>query len=150
MPGRKAAEIPRWLRDAGCGEDLVDAWFDQMDAMFNCETYLHRYFQTTERIAEAEAALETAREEVASNASNEAAVAKLAQAQRWLHRVRDWAENLRTDLRADAIAAPGDADKHWLFTVLGCVNWPSSPAFSHAAVVRNAWGLCARSPQQKN
>jgi len=125
MPGRKAAEIPRWLRDAGCGEDLVDAWFDQMDALFNCETYLHRYFQTTERIAEAEAALETAREEVESNASNEAAVAKLAQAQRWLHRVRDWAENLRTDLRADAIAAPGDADKHWLFTVLGCVHWPS-------------------------
>jgi hypothetical protein len=126
MPRRNSGEVPGWLGAAGGGEDFsLHAWFDQMDALFNCDAYLHFYFQTTERQREAEAALDTAREEVQRNAADEAAVARVAQAERWLHRVRGWAANLAADLRADAIAAPGDAEKRWLFTIAGCVQWPS-------------------------
>ena len=88
-----------------------------MGKLFNCDSYLQEYFESSKHLKEAEATLETAREELQANAVDPAGKEKVAEADRWLRRVQNWIQNLATDLHADAIAAPGDGERRWLFTL---------------------------------
>ena len=77
MPRRISAAVPDWLAAAGCGDaSSLQAWFDQMDFLFNCDSYLQTYFCTAERVREAETALYAARQEAETNVADEAVVAE--------------------------------------------------------------------------
>ena len=127
MPGRNSAEVPGWLVAAGDGDAFsIQEWFDAMDKLFNCDSYLQSYFETAKHLQEPEATLETACEDLQANGADLAAKHRLAEAERWLRRVLNWIQNLVTDLHADAIAAPGESEKRWLFTLVEWKDkWPS-------------------------
>ena len=65
MPERNSGEVPEWLVAAGAAEAFsIQEWFDAMDKLFNCDSYLQSYFETAQHLREAEAVLETAREDL--------------------------------------------------------------------------------------
>ena len=73
----------------------------------------------------------------------------MAEAERWLRRVRNWVENLAADLRADAIKALGDAERRWLFILVRWNDkWPSSLESSRVGAVGISFALCPRAHLQ--
>ena len=90
------------------------AWCDQIDRLLNIEVYLQSYFHADERVRTAEFDLVTAREKCTADGVSEADKQNAALLEAWRDRVLRWRENLREDLRADAVPAPQDPQKRWL------------------------------------
>ena len=77
-------------------------WYDGVDAILNIHQYASTFFEIDQRLAEAEALMA------------KAPAVELPQARRWHSRVVLWAENIRRDLRKDAVAAPRGMEAHWM------------------------------------
>ena len=113
FPPSDEAQCPAWLEDHWSNEEWVlhrDAWFKQLDDIFNIDSYLRIFFKADERLASAVATVASFEQEDDRNQTF--ASKELAEA--WLERVEQWRENLRRDLMSDSVSAPGDADKRWL------------------------------------
>ena len=88
-----------------------EPWLQQVDELFDIENYLRNFFNV-------DAKLDTADREIhtfdASSNVKSTCFATLDAARSWWKRVNTWGENLRRDLRADSVPAPGLAGRRWL------------------------------------
>ena len=79
------------------------SWYNQVDRLLNTEQYLMKFFQTSERIRNAEDCDKALR----NGETHELGFTTVEDAARWLERVRTWEANLRGDMRRHSVAAPG-------------------------------------------
>ena len=113
FPPSDAAQCPSWLEDHWDDEQWAmhrEAWFEQLDDIFNIESYLRVFFKVQERLSSAAAAV--AAFEQSNNGNQTFTSQELAES--WFKRVEQWAENLRRDLIKDSVPAPGEPEKRWL------------------------------------
>ena len=113
FPPADAAQCPSWLGDQWDDEQWAkyrELWFEQLDDIFNIESYLRVFFKVQERLLRAEAAVASLEQSENGNQT----FSSLELAESWLKRVRQWAENLREDLIKDSVPAPGEVERRWL------------------------------------
>ena len=122
-----------------------------MDKLFNCDSYQQSCFETAKHLQDAEATLTAAREDLQANVADPAAKEKVAEAERWLRRVQNWIQNLVTDLHADAIAAPGDGERRWLFTLVEWKGkWPSEAGVFTCRLCKDCLRPLSKTDPQEN
>ena len=114
FPPAGAECAPEWLSLTAEQWRLhSESWFNQVHELLAVDSYLRRFFLADEQI-------EYARREVNAfgNATSvKPSFATKEAAESWVRRVECWRENLRRDLVADSIPAPGSKGEHWLFSV---------------------------------
>ena len=102
-----------------------EPWFHQIDEIFNIDIYLRRIFRMDEKIVEAER--EVAEHESDNSTGWIKCFENVGAARSWLRRLRLWAENLRQDLIADSVPAPGqEANRRWLLYRSDCMDLNNS------------------------
>jgi hypothetical protein len=114
LPTATEIQAPAWL--GWSDQEWVshrDAWFRQMDKVLNIDTYLETYFRASARVRAAESSLVEARVNAAEGEPSPSVLI----AERWLHRVRQWRQNMMDDLRVDSVPAPHDPSRFWLLYV---------------------------------
>ena len=115
LPACDAAEPPDWL--GWTTEQWVRnraAWWSQVDTELNIDKYLDVHFHAAERLEQAVADRDLARESAVEHPKDEDAQHKLKMCILWSARVAAWREHLHADLVADSIPAPGHATSRWL------------------------------------
>ena len=110
-----APSAPSWLGwSSNAWLAHAPSWFEQLDSILNVEHYLRTHFHADERLRDAEAELMTVEADANAQPTDEVLKRKVAKLSVWCSRVKAWAENLRRDLRADSVLAPGTGNKYWL------------------------------------
>ena len=111
FPPADQDECPAWLPWSDEEWEVHrQAWWEKVDGILNIESYMLKFFKAEDRFKEAQkkvALFEDGSKGNGTFATQEAA-------EFWLRLVQEWSENLRRDLRSDAVPAPGDAGKMWL------------------------------------
>ena len=85
-------------------------WYEGVDNILNADRYLDRFFHTADKCHEAETNLHAMRKEGCCPLDFKS----VAAAESWLRRVETWRAQLRTDLYADCVPAPGAPEHRWL------------------------------------
>ena len=104
FPSAASGDGPAWLPWASEEWQLHRAhWHNALDGLLNIDNYLDKFFCAGARLSEA------SKEVLAFRAGSDIPPVfnSLAAAEAWLRRVERWIDNLRNDLRADSVAAPG-------------------------------------------
>ena len=115
FPAADAPEPPRWLREhADDWAEFGHVWWDRINDIFNIDNYLSRHFRTEDRLREAQEAV-AAFDDATIRPALTFSTVQVAKA--WLERVKRWTQNLRRDLLADSVRAPGSPDAYWLLYV---------------------------------
>ena len=111
FPASSSCEAPSWL--PWSPEDWLryrEAWFAGVDNILNVDRYLERFFDVDGKVIEARKELLAFEE----NNDLSTSFASVAAAESWQRRVDHWRENLRRDITADSVAAPGQSWSRWL------------------------------------
>jgi len=119
FPAPNEEQCPAWL--PWSAEEWVayrETWYEQVDDIFNIESYLRIFFKTQERLASAMVAVASFENE--GHESDTFPSKEIAEC--WLRRVEKWVQNLRKDLRSDSVEAPGDSEKRWLLFKSATLN----------------------------
>ena len=82
-----------------------------MDGIFNIDRYVRAIFLADDRVDAARRSLEAFQDH---SQCAEESFPTVEAAQSWLQRVLQWRSNLRCDLIADSVKAPGNVDGYWL------------------------------------
>ena len=123
FPSASAEAAPDWLGwKAEQWPDVRQVWFEQVDKVLNVDEYLQTYFKADARVAKAACELQRAENPAAMEAEPPPGGTRIkapsfetgAEADAWYQRVLRWRANLRRDLRADSVLAPGCSDRYWL------------------------------------
>ena len=114
LPSASAASAPGWLQytDAEWLEIRAE-WFNQMDRLLNVDHYLQDVYEADQRVDQAAAEVSNYKE-VENGSEGHGRFRSKAAATSWFSRVQQWRVNLRRDLCADSVLAPGSKDLRWL------------------------------------
>ena len=125
FPPASALSPPSWLPwDESLWLKHRQSWCDQIDDLFSIENYLERFYLEETR-------LDAAREEIkkfdgpAHRVPGENTVCQfssVADAEAWHRRVCVFFENIRRDLQADSVPAPGREGCRWLLYASGALT----------------------------
>ena len=103
FPPASCCTPPQWLEDRGWTlEHWLDKgvkWFYDLHRCFSVDTYLQQHFHAQDRLDEAQRAARSSPEDTT--------------AARFVDRVKIYIQNMRNDLLADAVAAPGGWHGPW-------------------------------------
>ena len=111
FPPPSEAACPGWL--PWSDEEWVmhrEAWYNAVDAVLSTESYLRDFFRAGDRVRDAARAVDTFED----GATRDAFFLTKAAAESWLRRVKQWKQNMRSDLQGDSVPAPGNPDRSWL------------------------------------
>ena len=93
---------------------IVYLRYKEVDDILNIENYLTRFFLIQDRLNDAHETVQAFESEAGENVPEGHAFTSLSQAQAWHARVKAYVQNLRADLTADSVLAPGSNAARWL------------------------------------
>ena len=73
---------------------------------------------------------------------------KVKELERWVGRVKVYPENMNRKLRDSAVAAPGETEKRWLFTLVGWEHpWPLESGVYQVSGLRKLFATSGQARQ---
>ena len=134
FPPKTATDPPAWLQwNSKQWRTHRDSWYDQVHEVLDVERYLLQCFSVDDRVRDADTALLDAEDALANAADVTIAQRALTVAKAFSHRVRNWRDLTRTDMRADAVPAPSDNEARWL--LFGAHTMPPTLTFSEESSI---------------